>query len=72
MLQGCLLALRQQVWPTYAGGSAFTVALRTAKRKHIRIATRKKKTAANRAKAEEVEKPFVPYKIRMLQEYVAS
>jgi hypothetical protein len=68
MLQGCVAALRQQLWPTFVGGASFKVAVRTARRKHLRISVRAKKTAANKAKKEvEKEQPFVPYKLRMLQ-----
>ncbi|OWA53896.1 putative 39S ribosomal protein L1, mitochondrial [Hypsibius exemplaris] len=67
MLQGCLTALRQQVWPTFAGGPVFQVAIRTAKRKHLRIAARKKRTTENKAKEEVKEKVWVPYKLRLLQ-----
>lgn len=70
MLQGCLTALRHQVWPTCVGGGVYHVAIRTARRKHLRIAARKKRELENRNKAKEkiVEKGFVPYKIRLMQQ----
>ncbi|XP_055346380.1 50S ribosomal protein L1-like [Paramacrobiotus metropolitanus] len=70
MLQSALAALRQQVWPTYAGGACYQLAVRTAKRKHLRIAARRKREMENKLKAKEkiIEKTFVPYKIRLLQQ----